>query len=204
MTHTGCRVCSGDGPNGRQRDKNIQSYIVSGHHLSVGRRCVVRLLLTVFLSVQTGFADVLDLSSDDTVTITAQRAWEDSEADITHFSGRFELRAPDWHVSADSAVVYGKLDDPDSLVVEGKPAKIFIFRDTEQSADSSDSKPNVEGVASKIEYLRTTNKLKMRGAAVLRREDNTLASEIIEYDIDEDSYSASGEGGINIQFSPDD
>jgi lipopolysaccharide export system protein LptA len=42
----------------------------------------------------------------------------------------------------------------------------------------------------------------MRGAAVLTREDNTLSSEIIEYDIDEDSYSASGKGGINIQFSP--
>ena len=177
---------------------------MSGHHLSQNARRAACLGLAVFLSIPTGFADILDLSSDDTVTITAQRAWEDDEGDITHFTGSFELRAPDWYVSADSAVVYGKLDDPGKLVVEGKPAKIFILRDTPQSAGSSDTEPNIEGIASTIEYLRNTNQLKMRGAAVLTREDNTLSSEIIEYDIDEDSYSASGKGGINIQFSPED
>jgi len=181
---------------------------MSGLHLTENTRRTACLLLTVFLNIQTGFADILDLSSDDTVTITAERAWEDSEGGITHFTGRFELRAPDWHVSADSAVVYGKLDDPDRLVVEGKPAKIFILRDTGQntsgagSSSTSDSEPDIEGVASTIEYLRSTNKLKMRGAAILTREDNTLSSEVIEYDIDEDSYSASGESGINMQFSP--
>jgi lipopolysaccharide transport protein LptA len=177
---------------------------MSGHHLSQNTRCAGCLLLAVFLSIQTGLADILDLSSDDTVTITAQRAWEDDDGDITHFTGSFELHAPDWYVSADSAVVYGKLDDPDKLVVEGRPARIFILRDTEKSAGNSDPEPNIEGVAFTIEYFRTTNTLKMRGAAILTREDNTLSSEIIEYDIDEDSYSASGEGGINIQFSPED
>ena len=189
---------------------------MSGHHLSQNTRRAACLGLAVFLSIPTGFADILDLSSDDTVTITAQRAWEDDEGDITHFTGSFELRAPDWYVSADSAVVYGKLDDPDKLVVEGKPAKIFILRDTAKSTSNSHSdsgsdsgsgsgsEPNIEGVASTIEYFRTTNILKMRGAAILTREDNTLSSEIIEYDIDEDSYSASGKGGINIQFSPED
>ena len=177
---------------------------MSEHHLSEYSRRAAGLLLAVFLSLQTGFTDILDLSADDTVTITAGRAWEDSEDDITHFTGRFELRAPDWYVSADSAVVYGKLDDPDKLVIEGKPARIFILRDTQQSTGRLDTEPNIEGIASTIEYLRNTNKLKMRGAAVLTREDNTISSEIIEYDIDEDSYSASGEGGINIQFSPND
>jgi len=176
---------------------------MSGHHLSENWRRAACLLLTVFLSIQTGFADVLDLGSGDTVTINAQKAWEDNEGDITHFSGHFELRAPDWYVSADSATVYGKLDDPDKLVIEGKPAKIILLRDTDQSANSSDSKPDIEGVASIIEYLRTINKLKMRGAAVFTREDNTISSEIIEYDIDKDSYSASGKGGINIKFSSD-
>ncbi len=175
---------------------------MSAHHLSQNTRRIACLLLTIFFSIQTGLADILDLSSDDTVTITAERAWEDSEGDITHFSGHFELRAPDWYVSADTAVVYGKLDDPDKLVVEGRPAKIFILRDAQENA--SDAGPNIEGVAATIEYHRTSNILEMRGAAILTREDNTLSSEIIEYDIDEDSYSAGGEGGINIQFSPED
>jgi lipopolysaccharide transport protein LptA len=183
---------------------SIRRCIMPGHHLSQNARRAAFCLLALFLSIQNGFCDILDLNSDDTVTITAEKAWEDDNADITHFSGRFELRAPDWSLSADSATVYGKLDDPDKLVVEGKPAKIFILRDTEKSTSGSASEPNIEGVASTIEYYRTTNKLKMHGAAVLTREDNTLSSEIIEYDIDEDSYSASGEGGISIHFSPDD
>lgn len=178
--------------------------LMSGHHLSENSRCAACLLLAVFLSIQTGFTDILDLSSDDTVTITAERAWEDVKGDITHFSGGFELRAPDWYVSADSALVYGKLDDPDKLVVKGQPAKIFILRESQDSASSSDSETNIEGTASTIEYYRATNKLKMHGQAILTREDNRLSSEIIEYDIDEDSYSASGEGGINVQFSPND
>ena len=188
---------------------------MSEHHLSKNTWRAACLLLTAFSSIPAGFADILDLSSDDTVTITAERAWEDDEGDITHFTGSFELRAPDWYVSADSAVVYGKLDDPDKLIVEGRPAKIFILRDTAQSTSSSDSgsisgsgslsdsEPNIEGVASTIEYHRTSNTLTMRGAAILTREDNTLSSELIEYDIDEDNYSASGEGGISVQFSPD-
>ena len=177
---------------------------MSGHHLSEYSRRAAGLLLAIFLSIQTGVTDILDLSSDDTVTITAQRAWEDVKGGITHFSGGFELRAPDWYVSADSAEVYGKLDDPDKLVVKGKPAKILILREAQDTASNSDSdsEPNVEGTASTIEYYRATNKLKLHGQAVLTREDNTLSSEIIEYDIDEDSYSASGEGGINVQFSP--
>jgi lipopolysaccharide export system protein LptA len=44
----------------------------------------------------------------------------------------------------------------------------------------------------------------MRGAASLVRKDSTLVSDVIEYDVDTDRYSASGEGGINVQFSPDD
>ena len=112
---------------------------MSGHHLSEYSRRAAGLLLAIFLSIQTGLTDILDLSSDDTVTITAQRAWEDAKGGITHFSGGFELRAPDWYVSADNALVYGKLDDPDKLVVKGQPAKIFILRATQDSASTSDS-----------------------------------------------------------------
>jgi hypothetical protein len=44
----------------------------------------------------------------------------------------------------------------------------------------------------------------MRGDANLVRKDSTLVSELIEYDVDTDRYSAGGEGGINIQFTTDD
>ena len=167
------------------------------------RRAAFCCLLSCLLAAQSGLTDSLDFSSDDTVTVTAERAWEADEADVIHFSGKFELRAPDWSLSGDKAVVHGKLDDPDRVVVEGKPARVSFLRDGEGD-DSSAPDERVDGTAFTVEYFRATDKLKMRGAATLKRKDSTLVSEVIEYDVDTDRYSASGEGGINIQFNPDD
>ena len=155
------------------------------------------------LAVQSVFAGSLEFNADDIVTVTAERAWEADEVDVVHFSGHFEMRAPDWSLSGDTAVVYGNLDNPDRVVVEGNPAKISFLR-TAQENDSSASRERVDGTAYIIEYFRATDKLKISGAATLTRKDSTLNSETIEYDVDTDRYSASGEGGINIQFTPDD
>ena len=172
--------------------------------ISENTRRAAFFLLSCFWYIQPGFADKLDFSSDDTVTVTAERAWEAEEADVVHFSGKFELRAPDWSLVGDTAVVYGKLDNPDRVVVEGKPARISFLRDDEADAGTTDPQERVDGTAFFVEYFRASDKLKMRGAASLVRKDSRLVSELIEYDVDTDRYSASGEGGINIQFSTDD
>jgi lipopolysaccharide transport protein LptA len=160
-------------------------------------------LLICFWHVPPGLAGSLDFSSDDTVTVTAERAWEDEEANVIHFSGNFELRGPDWLLSGDSAVVYGKLDNPDRVVVEGKPAKVAFLRNEEDSG-IADTRDRVDGTALFVEYFRANDKLKMRGSARLVRKDSTLASEVIEYDVETDRYSAGGERGIHIQYSNDD
>jgi hypothetical protein len=68
--------------------------------------------LILFLRIQPAFTGPLDFNLEDIVTVTAERAWETDEADVIEFSGSFELRAPDWTLTGDTAVVYGKLDDP--------------------------------------------------------------------------------------------
>ena len=110
-------------------------------------------LLICFWYIPPGLAGSLDFSSDDTVTVTAKRAWEGDEANVIHFSGNFELRGPDWFLSGDSAVVYGKLDNPDRVVIEGKPAKVAFLRINEDS-DSPDTPDRVDGTAFFVEYLR--------------------------------------------------
>jgi lipopolysaccharide transport protein LptA len=161
-------------------------------------------LLMLFLLAARGFAGPLDFSSDETVTVTAARAWEAAEANVIHFSGKFEMRAPDWSLVGDSAVVYGKLDDPDKVVVKGSPARISFLREAQEKAGIMEPQERVDGKANIVEYFRATDKLNMRGAASLTRKDSTLVSEIIEYDVDIDRYSASGEGGISVQYSADD
>ena len=167
-------------------------------------RCASLALLVFLCGAQQGWAGPLDFSSDDTVTITAERAWEGEEPDVIHFSGNFELYAPDWSMSGDTAVVYGKLDDPDRVIVEGNPATVSFLRESEDGTGDAESGERVDGEASVVEYFRSTDKLIMRGSSRLVREDSNLTSEIIEYDVETDRYSAGGEGGINIEYIPDD
>jgi lipopolysaccharide transport protein LptA len=167
-------------------------------------------LLAIYLLMHPGMVDALDFSSDDVVTVTAKKAWEGEEADVIHFSGQFELRAPDWSLEGESATVYGKLDNPTKVIVKGNPARISFLRAGETAnskgtpQEQGDAEERVDGAADIVEYFRATDKLKMRGSASLTRKDSTMASELIEYDVDTDRYSASGEGGINIQLNPDD
>ena len=165
-------------------------------------RRLVWLLLTLLPFAKPLFAGPLDFSSDETVTITAQRAWEAEEVDVIHFSGNFELHAPDWSMAGDTAVVYGDLDDPDRVVVEGKPARVSFLRTADDTGEPAEDEP-VEGAAQVVEYFRATDKLVMRGNASLVRKESTLTSALIEYDVETDRYSAGGEGGINILYNAD-
>ncbi|MEP6158734.1 MAG: LptA/OstA family protein [Halieaceae bacterium] len=136
--------------------------------------------------------------------MSAERAWEADELDVVHFSGAFVLRAPDWSLEGDTAVVYGKLDDPDKVVVEGKPAKISFLRQEDETTATDSSAERIDGSASVVQYFRATDKLTMSGTATLTRKDSTLASDSIEYDVETDRYSASGAAGINIILNTDD
>jgi len=174
------------------------------HRTAVISRSSVLVLLMFLFGTQTVRAGPLDFSSDDTVTITADRAWEAEEPDVIHFSGQFELHAPDWSMSGDTAVVYGKLDDPDRVTVEGTPATVSFLRENTNGSGDADPDERIDGEASLVEYFRSTDKLIMRGSSRLVRKDSNLTSEIIEYDVETDRYSAGGEGGIDIQYTPDD
>lgn len=161
-------------------------------------------LLTLFVCLHGQLAAALDFSSGDTVTITAERGWEGEESNVIHFSGNFRMRGPDWSMTGDTAVVYGKLDDPDKILIEGSPARVSFLRKKEENSDPASSNDKVDGEALFVEYFRATDRLIMRGAASLARKESTLNSEIIEYNIDTDRYAASGEGRVNVQLNPDD
>jgi lipopolysaccharide transport protein LptA len=136
-------------------------------------------------------------SSGDTVTIRSAEAWEDEEAHIIHFGGNFELKASDWYLSADLATLYGKLDDPETVVLTGTPA--FILVNTEYHGNIQ----TVSGEAERIVYFRETNTLRMEGAASLTRDENTMYGGEIEYDIGEDRIRAGGDEGVRIKVLPE-
>jgi len=135
-------------------------------------------------------------ASGDTVSIQADEAWEDEQPDIVHFDGHFLMRAGNWSVSADQATLYGKLDDPKTLVLLGAPARVLVIENV------SGQDREISGTAPEIEYQRTTNVVTLHGGAVLSRNGEVLSSEEIRYDIDLDQYQAQGPGGVRIEVEP--
>lgn len=131
--------------------------------------------------------------SEDAIGITADQAWEDTEPDIVHFQGHFEMHSTQWHLTAESAVLQGKLDSPDHVVLLGAPAQISLLHNV-----NGRSEP-IAAQARQIAYSRGNNALVLSGEARLRQGDNTLSSEIIEYDIATDRFRSHGENGSQME-----
>lgn len=127
----------------------------------------------------------------DTITISADEAREDEQADILYFKGRFIMQSNTWQLTSARATVYGRPDRPDKVHLEGAPAHFRINRSGEAES--------IDAVAPVVDYLRSANMLRMSGGAVLKLGDEVIHSDIIEYDIDTDRYRASGGKGVRIE-----
>ena len=152
--------------------------------------------LACFVAPLSAQRETFRLTKDETVSIQADRAWEDDSPDIIHFEGKFHLNAGDWSLQADQATVYGKLDQPDTVVLTGSPARINLL------VDRGGVQSTVEGEAPNIEYMRSAGSIRMTGGATLSRADNVMTSGEIEYDIDTDRFKTGGSQGVKIRVSP--
>ncbi len=167
-------------------------------------RTLYSLLIIIPIATQ-GFApDLLaaeeripGFSSGDTLTIRSPEARMDKEPNIFHFAGGFELRAKDWYLSSDHATLYGKLDDPETVVISGSPAQILV------NTISGGQATTITGRAEQIVYQRSTNSIRMEGNAFISRDEQSMSGDEIEYDIENDHLSAGGDGGVRIEIRPE-
>ena len=140
---------------------------------------------------------VTGFSAGDTLTIRSAAARMDELPDIVHFDGGFELAAQDWSLSSDQATLYGKLDDPETVLLSGSPAMILV-------QTVSDGQPaTINGQADQIVYERGSNSIRLQGNATISRNEHSLSGGQIEYDIERDHLSAGGPGGIQIEVVPE-
>ena len=166
-------------------------------------RTLYSLLIIIPITMQ-GFAPALlaaeeritGFSSGDTLTIRSFDARMDEDPNIFHFGGGFELRAKDWYLSSDHATLYGKLDDPETVVISGSPAQILI--NTISNGETS----TINGQAEHIIYQRRRNSIRMQGSAFISRDEHSISGGEIEYDIENDQLSAGGDDGIYIEIRP--
>jgi lipopolysaccharide transport protein LptA len=138
----------------------------------------------------------LSESAFKTISISADEAIEDELPGILHFKGRFLMQSNDWNVMASQATVYGELDKPDRIYLEGEPARFLVVSTTKTAQGSIDASALV------VEYLHEANKLILSGQATLMLGDEVIRSTYIEYDISTNRYVAGGDDGVLIKVPP--
>ena len=155
----------------------------------------VLLYLLVLLAIPCSAAP-LGEGAFDMISINADEAREDEQPGILHLNGNFRMQSSDWHLTSESATVYGSPDKPDRVSLKGSPARFLVNRTdaTEQG--------EIEGTAIEVEYLRDSNRLMLSGGATLILGDEIIRSANIEYDIDTNRYQAGGTDGVSIKIPP--
>ncbi len=142
-------------------------------------------------------ASPVDEGAFEMISIAADEAREDEQPGILHFDGNFVMRSSDWHLTSEQATVYGSPDKPDSVLLEGSPARFLVNRTDRTDEDQ------VEGTAMVVEYLRDVNLILLSGDARLVLGEETIRSAQIAYDISTNRYQAGGSGGVLIELPPD-
>jgi lipopolysaccharide transport protein LptA len=129
----------------------------------------------------------------DTISISADEAREDEESAILYFNGHFVMLSSEWRLTSEQATVYGRLDTPEKVSLQGTPARFSISKSDDHLWGP------VEASAPIVEYLRSANTLSLSGGAILKLGDEVIRSKTIEFDITTDQYRASGTGGVLIE-----
>jgi lipopolysaccharide transport protein LptA len=134
----------------------------------------------------------INVSSEDMVAIRAEEAWEDVKPDTIHFSGRFEMRIRDMILKANTASLFGRLENPDRLVLKGAPANFTL------AADGQGRSNTIRAEAQEIIYNRESNWVSLNGEARLSQGDRVLSSIAIEYNIETDRFRTRDLTGVEI------
>ena len=133
---------------------------------------------------------------DDAIIATAVEAWETEDGGKMYLRRNVELRAPDWRIEANRGNLIGKLEDPELIVADGIPARIFVRRD-------GDEEP-FKGESRHIEFDPNDDAVKLTGEAVIKKGRESIRSRSIDYDLDEDTFTAGDSGRVRVVTTPKD
>jgi lipopolysaccharide transport protein LptA len=131
--------------------------------------------------------------SIETVNISADEAYEALEPGTLHFKGHFVLLSSDWRLEADEAMVAGRPDLPDIVLLEGSPARFLIDR------EGNEKQHSITASAPSVEYRRSSNSLQLSGGAELNLDGEIIKSEAIDFDIETERYRAHGSEGVKMK-----
>ena len=133
-------------------------------------------------------------SGGEPLLIRADRAWEPApeaagDDDVLNLEGNFEMRGPDWRLTADSAQVHGPVEDPERLVIFGAPARVSLIRRNGERAS---------GTGERIIYWRRREVVEVHGTAAFAAGNLAMTSSKIVYDLGNERLESVGDAGVTF------
>ena len=181
------------------RSKNKGSVWVGGsrYHGQHGRGAQgVIALLWLMLLVAGARADNGKPLSDltDTVIARAHEAWESDNGEVMFIRGDLQLRGSHWRIHADTARIEGKLGSPARVVVDGNPARIIVTGDDETQT--------LEGRSQHLDFDPRAKLMRLEGAAMIVKGQESISSESIRYSLDRKTFEAGTYGRVKVVTAP--
>lgn len=146
--------------------------------------------LCIGIAMYANAVELPALDEQDTIVVTADQAWESDDGEVLNFKGNFELKAPDYYLSSDSAEIHGDVDSPSRIVATGSPVTFWIR--------TGDSDELTHGQGARVEYERERNLLRLSGKAILQDDNTVMRSSLLEYDTESRRLISTGTDGVEI------
>lgn len=147
--------------------------------------------LTAFASLQTPTSYSLESDADAEITIQSDRAELDRKSGTAVYSGNVVLEQGTLLINADQITLYSNQNQQlNKAVAKGKPAHF------QQQMEGDKGLTKAQGHI--ITYLTLDKNISLLKEAVLEQEGNSFSGNQITYDIINESVSAKGQAGTQL------
>jgi lipopolysaccharide export system protein LptA len=158
-----------------------------------------RRLVSLILALTFGGpAWALESDPEEPIYIEANSGTYDEKKGESVYTGDVQVTQGSIVINADQMTVYQKNNKTDHIVATGNPVR---FKQT-----PSQGKQDIHGVAMRAEYYAERSRLLLFDKAVIYQEQNTYASDYIEYDSKTSIVRAgqprSGDKRVRVKIQP--
>ncbi len=149
---------------------------------------MVRHLVAAALLASFGPALALESDQAQPMRITADQALRDEKKGVTVYKGNVRMDQGSLHVDADRITIYHDRANADRVIATGAPARLQQQPDPEKGP--------MHASARRIEYLRVSDRILLRGEAAIKQDGSTVTGETIEYFISEQRVIADSDQSV--------
>ena len=163
------------------------------------RYCAAVIGVLCGMSATVVAADDADFSvlddREQVLVVTARNAKQSGDKSFLHAVGDLNIRTSDWQITADSAYIYGSLNDPRRIAVRGDPAELLYL------APHNDEPIKATGID--LELDPDEDVLELNGAARVQRGNQQIVSHAITYLLKKNIYSTKPGSRVRVVTQPD-